>query len=372
MRRLPLLCLLLAPSWVFADAPATPPAAPREPLPQSVWRVGSGDGLEHLQSGLVCPSTVGRYHRLSARIYDNFGLDVSCGYGAGTTIVTLYVTRRTDGDLAAAMAEAKREFLQVGAARNPRLVSETSSASAGVEWTTALYAVDGGFNSSIWIADLSGWTLELRITNIVADEARIASDAGLFSTAAKQSAGVRLAMCAAQAAPRRDGKGIADSKNLEESVLISSLVGAAAIDEAAKGKAKPAPADPGVWCVEAPQSRGDQRFLAWRGVGEGPAGGVDRFTAMTVGPPAALTIAPDDMANLIRAESRKKGAAPAPRWIASTGGENNYVIWGYFDGRPPLDTGADLFGAILSGAAKPLGGYDVKGKNINITVPPGR
>ena len=59
-------------------ASATPAAAQQQPVQnaQSIWRPVAG-GVEHLQSGLVCPDRLGGFDRAHNHNFDGYGLDVS-------------------------------------------------------------------------------------------------------------------------------------------------------------------------------------------------------------------------------------------------------------------------------------------------------
>ncbi|QUD88675.1 hypothetical protein [Phenylobacterium montanum] len=351
---------------------APPPAsaadsAPQAP-PETIWRDAPDGGLEHLQSGLACPRSLGEYDRRTAFVFDNFGLDVGCDYQAREASVTLYLTRRTQGGLDEAMAEAKRELVQFGAADNPQLLTEQRYDEAGHAWTTALYAKDGGRHSGIWMTDLYGWTLEYRATYSLAVESQVQADLKAFTAQIASTAGTRLALCAKPAPPERHGAAAPATKDDSATSLMDALVGAAAIQTAVQDKhAKPKPV---LWCVERPLKIEGHGALYWRGVDEtGADARTDQVTALTIKTTPGLTVTPDTMGGLIEALGKKDGDDAPPRWVAVLEAKSQSTIFGYFNGRPTPEVLAELFGRIMAGKAKPLASYDASRKNITITMP---
>jgi len=365
MRWLAMGMLLVAGS---ARADVRPPAAPPAPAPPvSVFRGHQAGTLEHLQSGLVCPARIGEYRRIEATVFDKFGLDVSCGYHTGTVVITLYLTRRTGTGVDAALAEAKRELLQFGADRHPQSISELRSTNGGRDWVTVLYGEDGDIHSAIWLADLDGWTLEYRATYPAVDETRVTADIAKITAIVEESAGARLALCSASPPPARRALPILDRRNLQQSSMMTSILGGAVLAEARDGKATATA--PLMWCLEGPILKNNHHMLFWRAVDpKGTDARSDRITLATDGPPPTLDIAPDSLASLV--EGLAKASDKPPRWIATLRQGDETLIFGYFDGRPSSDSVADLFENILAGKAKPAGGFGAEGKNITIVVPP--
>lgn len=197
MRWLALLVVFVANAAVADNAPsAKPPESAAPPL--TVWRPVGGGGLEHVQSGVVCPSRIDAYRRTDAAIFDRFGLDVGCNYSRSDAAVTLYLTRREPGGegLDAAMAEAKKELLEAGAAHHPVVIAENRLSENGLDWTTVVYREDGEKHTAIWIADLSGWTFEFRATYPAADDLPMGALIGRIATQVRTTAGTHLALCA--------------------------------------------------------------------------------------------------------------------------------------------------------------------------------
>jgi hypothetical protein len=329
--------------------------------PLSVWRIDAANA-EHLQSGLGCPATLRSYRRTELYVYDRFGLDVSCNYlDAAQSDVTVYLTRRPTGSLDDAMAEAKREFLQVRAAMHPQPISETRPTVGGLAWQLALYGVDGGMRDAIWIADLDGWTLELRVTYRADAEAAVQADMAAFTDAARGSAGARLDLCGKSLPPARTGALVPGGKDASTDAMMSALLGGAASSAAAKGAAQ---APRVTWCVETASSNGQVGVLFWRGVhDDGGDAAIDRVTAMTVGEPPQMTVHGDDLAAIVD----KANGRPA-KWTAETASGGTTRIYGYFDGRPTAPALEALFLDALNGKA-PMSSYSVEGGKITIGMP---
>lgn len=336
--------------------------------PLSVWRIDSG-AAEHLQSGLACPEEVGSYRRTQLHVYDRFGLDVSCNYlDTALSDVTVYLTKRSGTSAADAMTEAKREFLEVRAAMHPQPISETRPALAGLAWELALYNVDGGMRDAIWIADLSGWTLEYRVTYRADGEARAMDDMAAFVTAASGSAGTRLGLCSKSAPPPdRTGVPVTDQKELSQQAFMSMITASAAHTPAAAAKL-PQRTQPVAWCVEHTLSSADTDMLFWRGVAaDGSDAKADRVTAMSTGEPPALVAADNPLADAIQSELHKQ-----PWWEATVANAERTSVYGYFTGRPQPEALAALYLAVLAGNAHPLSSIDASGRNISIAIPPSK
>lgn len=364
--RLFLLGFLLVAGPALADVRASPTPPTPPALPLSVWRAAGPDRVEHLQSGLVCPAKIDRYTRTRLEFFDKFGLDVGCNYAAPTTDITLYMTRRSGAGLDDAMAEAKRELLQMGAARNPKFVSETRSQANGLDWTTALYSEDGGLHTSIWIADLDSWTFEYRVTNPAGDDAAVGLELKTISALVRGSAGARLALCGKSPPPERPARAPYTPEDARAASMMTSILGGAAVAAVAQGKQAPEP--PPSWCAEGMITKEGHNMLFWRAVNaDGSDGRSDQITLMTQEAPPTLDISADSLASFV--EDVGKGSNKPLRWVATLKAGEQTLIFGYFEGRPSQDAASDLFARILDGKAKPVGGYGAKGKNITITLP---
>jgi hypothetical protein len=376
-----LAAALAAASPALADTPGIdkPGAAPKTPpapkIPQSVWNVGSGrEGVEHVQSGMLCERQVYAYKLIDLHVYDGFGLDVSCGYNDRDRTLTIYLTRAPEkSDAAATYASAKDALVKGSPQRHPTLVAEDKVPDGAITWLRATYAEDGGLHSSVWIAMLSPrWIFEYRATYPVDAEPTVNAALAKISRMVQDSAGPRLKLCAAHAAPIRDGVAVTDAEELRTQATLTSILGGAEQANAQKGE-KSAAIPPAAWCPEATFQLGNIWLLFWRGVlADGSDANADRVTGMTMGRPPELQIVMDPLANLVQQEKAKSTNNPKPRdrWTAMTHSGSQTWIYGYFDGRPTQEMEAALFADALQGKTKPIGGYSAEGKNITINMPP--
>jgi hypothetical protein len=357
MRELVLSAMLFA---IPAKGDQAPTAEPAQ-IPASVWRVTNDIG-EHLQSGLACPPVLGTARRIDLTTYDQYGLDVSCGYSTARATVTIYLTRA--GDIDASYAEAQRQIRQVHAVRHVRLLSEDRVETGGLAWRRATFSEDGAMRSDLWMAPLHGWQVKYRVTYPAADAAEVAALLAKAPDLVLAPAAARLDLCAKAPTPARPGREITDRKLLADLALRGSVLGGVML---AAARDKGVSVTPSVFCVEGPVA--GTTLLAWRSARpDGSDAQVDRITAMTMGPPPALDVTLDAMANLLAAEA-SKGPAPE-RWVATLMNGEHTSIYGYYDRRPDAAAVAPLMQAILSGKARPWGGYSLKDNQVNITVPP--
>lgn len=362
MQALVFAAMLAAPSAMPGApvaAPLVAPPAPAEPIPLSVWRPTDAAGFEHLQSGLRCPETLGKFHRIQVTAFSPFGTDVGCGYNTGDAALTIYMTWAANVD--DAFGQAKASVIEAQAARHPRLISETRETSEGLDWRRAEYTLDGVMRSDIWLTNLQGWQFKFRASypNSAADD--VAEAIALATTAVRDSAGRHLALCEKSRPPRRAGK--ATKVKAGDPAVLAGLIGAS--PAASDGTLQdPQP----VFCVEDGYGEAGRGFLLWRGVTpDGEDALVDQLTVMTMGPPPTLDIALDSIGNLISVEQR--GGKTRSRWIATMSRDKSTAIYGYFDERPSAKVAASLMGRILDGKAVAIGSFSTDGKTINVNLP---
>ena len=373
------LAAALAAGAAHADTPglsrpgAAIPAKPPSSAPASVWVIDDDQSAEHLESGLLCRRAVDDYRRIELHVYDPYGFDVSCNFGAPGTLLTLYVTRVQPGfDAAGNYASAKEAIVKASPQRHPMLLTEDKPGTGGFAWSRAIYVEDNDAHTALWLTMLApDWAFEFRATYPASQEGLVNVALTNLVRGAAATAGARIKLCAAAPKPPRWGQAVKDAGVSRDEALMSSLLGGAVAAGADKDKS---PTDPAsvVWCPETTAQKNGIPLLFWRGVtAAGADAGVDRVTAMTIGPPPELDIALDGLANLVEAEAgRKKGALAPERWTASTHHGTETIIYGYFDGRPDPDAVTSLFADILRGKLKPIGGYDADGGNITIRMPP--
>ena len=360
MRALLCLAALLCAGAAEAAVGPSPPQDPGLLEPQSIWTRAADGTLEHQQSGLRCPRRLGPLQRHGTRIYDGYGLDVSCGYSANGVVITVYLTRGVAADPGLAEAKAQLEN------RSPaKLLFEGRAPQGGLDWRKAEYQLgDGEIRSDIWIAELHGWGVKYRATYPAGEAAFAARELAALTEAVQASAGKRLAVCAKAASPARQGVRVTDAKQLGEVSVRSGLLGAIAL---AGQKHKGAePSDPPTFCVEDPVE--NTRFLFWRGArANGADAEVDRLTGMTMGPPPVLEVARDGLGDLVQAEA--SGKAGPQHWTAAVTQDGRTMIFGYFEGRPSPEQLAPLMQEIVTGKATPITAYSVEGRDVNVSVP---
>jgi hypothetical protein len=357
---------LAGPALADASAAASPATDVPPPLPQSVWRTSDGDDLVHLQSGLSCPHEYAGLHRTEAKLFDGLGFDVGCNYAAPGVALTVYIFRRPANTVAAAMAQAKDEYLTLGADRHPTPISEGSVGDGGLTWSTALYAEDGNLRSGIRVAELQDWIVLYRVTYRTSAEAAAGAGMSEMSTLVRTSAGAQLDRCAKSPTPKRDGARITSAKAVQDAAMMTSILGGAMLSAAADKKAKDdsSPVQEITWCAEAPMQVAPYRMIFWRAVdADGEDADLDRITVASIGPAPTLALAADGLAGLIG------GNGGPVHWAATMSGGNGATIYAYFKSRPSSASVAALFSDILSGKAKPVGSYAVDGKSISIGVP---
>lgn len=360
----------------LADTPdiGRPGAAPKPSAqpkyPRSVWRLNDDRTVEHLQSGLLCHREVFTFRAQSLQTYDRYGLDVSCGYGDGQSVLTVYLTHAgPDIDLGAIYAAGKAAILKVGTQKHPMLLSEDKPGDGGLGWMRATFGEDGGMRTSLWMARLRpDWIVQYRATYPEAREASVFAALREILAQVQASPGERLKLCAAHPAPDRAGVLVTDPQAQKTQAAMTSILEGAAAAQAQSGKPPP-DAAPAAWCAEGPASAGGIPMLFWRGVrADGSDARMDRLTAMTMGPAPELDIGLDSTAALVAGGAAK--GAPAPeRWTAETHLGAQTWIFAYFDGRPDAAAAAALFADVLHGKARPIGGYSGDRGQVTISTP---
>ncbi len=368
MRALAIFLLFTA-SAAFADGAVRRETTLSPNLEQAeggAWRTVGGDGRSHAWSGLLCPMRLRQFVRTTIKTFDRFGLDVGCDYNAPTSDITLYLTRRGAAPLSAAMVEAKRELETARPAEHAQLNSGNPSAGGNLSWQVALYDSDPGVRDGIWIADLHGWTLELRATYHKEDERTALADLAAFTDLAETSAGARLSLCARALPPRRAGAPITNAHEVSEAAMMTSILEGAA--QATLKQGRNSLPHPLIWCAEKPVDQNGLQMLFSRAIEpDGADANSDQVSLMTGDSTETLVVAPDGggIGALLSSANGK-----AEKWSATIESKEQTLIFAYFDGRPSSDAVTDLFARILKGEAKPIGGFSAKGKDITVILPP--
>lgn len=333
-----------------------------QPLYKSIWREDKRGNVAHLQSGLVCDAQSAGFQRTHVTAFKADGLDVSCNYmDAAHSDVTLYMTRRTGETLDADMAEAERQMLSVypDASNLPAPAADP----AGIA-KSAFYARDGGqIREGIWIADLSGWTLEYRGTWKAASEAATLSEIATLTDMAVRTAGAQLGLCTKSAPPTRDGTALTDKDEIQQTLIMASIMmGGAAMSPKKEEEV------PRTWCAESVVGQGEDSYLLWHAVyADGRDAEADKLTGFTVEEPSPLMSEADALTNAVLAETGK-GQSAKPRWTVTHAGDKGTWIYGFYDGRPAASDLAKTASDLDHGRARALGGFDPKTKQITIVT----
>jgi hypothetical protein len=369
-----MLIVALTSAAARADTPpggADQPAAngQTQPIYRSIWKIEDAGRIAHLQSGLACDAAVSAFHRTNVIAFRPNGLDVGCNYATARNDITIteYITRRGTKTLADDLAEARSELLHRFDGLS--LLADSKNFAPTGSWLKETYARDAGkFREGIWLADLNGWTLEYRVSYMPQTE-RVAFDglAALWALA-QATAGTQLARCAKTPATVRDGSPVLDKDQIEESLAIVSLLGAAAEDPQVQ---KPGQR-PLTWCAEDELAGADVPMLLWHAVFEdGADASADRVTAMTVDETPALESAPDALMEIVK-QANAKSPGRRPRWIVKLTRDRESAIYAMYDGRPPASELARLGEDVFTGKARSLGGYSFKDGKLNISLPAGK
>jgi hypothetical protein len=214
----------------------------------------------------------------------------------------------------------------------------------------------------IWLGDLSGWTIEYRATYRAPDEARVFNDIRSFAADVRASVGARLQACAKAAPAARDGKPVTDPNAVQSASMMTSILGGAMQSMAAAGEATEVTSNA---CFERAGTYAGYPLAFSRSIG---SDGADRLadvvTVVTAGAPITVNFAGGGLAGLVT----DKPGEPQ-QWTATYDRGGQTLIYGYFNGRPTIDQMGDLVAKMLSGNAKPVGGYSVKGKEVSIAMP---
>lgn len=370
------LTLTACASPAFGQTPQSMPSTGQtaRSAPQSVWLETEDGGLEHQQSGMLCPQTLGPFQRKAARVYDGVGLDVGCEYSAPGSAFQVYLTRRGVGSVSGALEEARQDLVRDGADRHPVHRGDEQVTQDGLTWSVARYSEDGGLLSEIRVAELSGWLVQHRITSTAAGEATGAQGVSAMTESLMASAAPRLALCAAAPAAVRDGRRITDTRKMKDDALMSAILGGALMGAAEEKPVRGRKAKKGddvlvqplVWCPEQVVTREVFRMLLWRGLfASGGDANRDRLTLVSKTRPPTLEIGVEGLAGLLR--EKEKGP---PQWTATVSRGAQIMIYGYFEGRPSAEDATALFADILAGRTEAIGGYGADGGNITIIMPP--
>ena len=365
------LCMLAFPALAATQTQGSAMADPGKLLPRSVFVLDDSGNATHLQTGWQCPARFGDYRRDDLRVYDAHGLDVSCDYALpGEGSITLYLTKRTGGDLKADFEGGKSAL--VGRTPGATLFADAEQKTfpSDREWLHALYSSNtSGQIDGVWYAWYGDWTFEVRATYRAGH-----SDAAFAMmtqmTDAARATGAHLARCVAAAPPVRTGKPITDKDQLSQlSMMAGITTGAASLPDAKTGKPTTEPAPrPSEWCAEEGIDVLKTPVVMWRGLNaNGTVSAFDRAWLITDGDPIVLDASPDPDLNTILSELNKSG--PAPLYTATLKTGDDTLVLGFFEGRPDGNTLAVILFEYHAGYASVLASFNGQTNTITISVP---
>jgi hypothetical protein len=340
------------------------PARTQQPVYKSIWRQDAEDNIVHLQSGLACDSALGEWHRTSVYAYKPSGLDVSCNYlDPQERFITMYLTRRENRTLSDDFAEARREFLET----HPDAALHAPSSGVPDGFLAEFYLRDAGrTREGIWVRDLDGWTLEYRAT-WKDNDAAMFDGISLLTRRAEETAGGQLSLCAKTPEPVRDGTAVMDKQEISNTLMMQSLLGGGA---ALAGEKPAADEKPLLWCAVGMVGPSDANLMLWRAIlSDGTDAGSDKITPATVDEPPALMSETNPLADFVQASNDTSNQPRKKRWAVTLTDGNQVWIFALYDGRPPADALGTLAFQVASDKLKPLGGYQIDGKNITINLP---
>jgi hypothetical protein len=352
--------LSLALSLLGANAAFADPITGRDAdtLPKDVWQFDPGGDARHAATNWSCPVMLGDLPRDQIVVYDQVGLDVSCGYLKGTTSITLYLTRGSGNPLDAIMEVVKGGIVQRLPEATPLPDAEQRTFESAQSWRHFIYSYHNGDEyTGAWVGDVSGWTMEIRADYARPDQDKVFALLSSAGNAAVQTAGAYLDTCAAAAKVSRSGKAMSD----KDKVMALSLVAGIGTEEEAK--AVPAPE---TWCVEKtlPESGS---LVFWRNIAnDDRAGNRDRLTVGMGDKRRVVVSTWDGTLSVINSELQKD--APVV-YVATLTQGNRVFVLGFYEGRPDEETLATLARDVLTGKSRPVSSYERGSNTLNITVP---
>lgn len=358
----------------LADAPATDKPDPNKTIPRSIFAIDDLGNATHLQSQWQCPATFGDYRRDELHIYDAFGLDVSCDYRLGLqdAIVTLYLTKRSGGDLKADFEIDKAAIVKRVPDATALADAEQKTFPSDRDWMHMIYAVHGGEGrDGVWLAWYGDWEYEIRVSWSAQLTDQVLATLAQMTDSAK-SVSAHLARCAQSQVPLRDGKMVTDTDTLTQLSLMANIeLAAAGLPDEKTGKVPPdLSIHPDEWCAEGSVPDSDQPVLLWHGLkADGTSLAADRASLMTYGDPPVLEIVAEPTLNFILSLDKSDSSGPIIFVASMTQGDQT-TIYGFFEGRPDGPTLAKILSGYQNGTARAFSGYNKKSKQIQIVTPP--
>ena len=365
------LCVLACPALGDTQAPDSSKPDPDKTIAHSVFMLDDSGNATHQQTGWQCPARFGDYRRHDLHLYDSYGLDISCDYlKPGEGDITLYLTKRTGGDLKADFEGGKQALVQRTSGAVPLADADQKTFASDRPWLHMLYSSNTkGTLDGVWYAWYGDWAFEIRATFAQAGEDAVFATMAQMTDAARDM-GAHLARCATSPPPVRNGRLIVDADQLSQlSMMVGITMGASSLPDSGTGKSAVAQAQhPSEWCAEDGITILGDPVLIWHGLNaDGTVSAFDRATLMTYGDPLVLESAPDAELTTILSELNKSGSAPL--YTATLKKGDDTLVLSFSQGRP--DNGG--LGLTLSqynaGTASALASFNGKTSTVTISVP---
>lgn len=363
------LVLCALPAWAQSGTPA-----PDEPVAQSVWQMNAAGTAVHRQSHWQCPLRFGDFARHDVHIFDAFGLDVSCDYRwANGTEITLYLTRRSGGDLAADFEAAKQAMTDRKDNAGVKPVADVLMPTLPTTrtWLQAVYAnTSGKMRTGVWYAWYGDWEFEIRATYRTNEEPAVMTAMGQMADEAAKTAEAHLLRCQHAGIPARAGQPITTKDKIFGSVVtFGALLGMdrkRGTDDAGTGKDLLGLWHPADWCVDGSVGDTDMPMLMWHGIdAQGAAMPVDRLELMTLGPPPILESRLDPVQPQLNGEP-----AAADTYAVLMQQDTAFVLYAFYAGRPEPKRLADTLRAIAKETASPLAKIDPATNTTSLYLEP--
>ena len=349
----------------------TPPAdtanpAPGSGIPHSVWQLDDLGNATHLQSQWQCPASFGDYKRHDLHTYDGYGLDVSCDYADGNGDITLYLTKRSGGDLNADFEGAKKALVQRFQDATPAAESEPATFASDRSWLQQIYTDHGGAaRDGVWYAWAGDWEFEIRATYLASRAADTLAMLKQMTDAARPATD-HLARCAKSTVPSRDGVPATDDVPGAMFLAYATSAIAQTLPDAS-AKVAPDPAKlPVEWCAEDGVRGAEAPVLLWHGLNTaGQTVEADRASLMTMGDPIILESRADPELNTIEAELKR---TDLPIYAVTVASGDDLDVLGFFAHRPGGATLAQFMADIAHNHLHIAGKYNLKTKQITVVT----
>jgi hypothetical protein len=354
----------------FAAGTAAPNAEPPKNVPQSVWQINPGGDALHLQSQWKCAAAYGDYRRDQLYVFDTYGLDVDCNYRHVNQRddITVYLTKKTGGDIKAAFNEGMQALVKRTADAVPLPDSQQITFASDRPWLHRIYAIYGGkAHDGIWYAWLGDWQIEIRATYPANEDAGTMAVLKQMVEDAERTAGGHLERCAKSPVPERSGILVTDPAGQQAAVLMSiAMSGNIAVEDQRTNSTNLLPrSGPPEWCAEAAAGSTTEPILMWHAVdSEGRSLPLDRVSLMSMGPAPFL----DSAEPLGTAIPGMEIAEPT--FVVSHPSGDEVFVYAVFKNRPNAKSLAAILTDYVRDKARVLAKGNPKTNNVTVFTDP--